>query len=122
MDSKNLANIDVGSDFSEGEDDQQPMEVQNVATVQQASSVEVSDALKNKVDNYNFDAAISELSSVIDAATEMYQQLKRIKFDYLVLTCDLHSRIDFPSIMMEAVRKEITSNIPSTKNIDNFNF
>lgn len=123
MDQNNFP-MDVGSSFSEGEDDVQAAEIQNSAAdaQQQAPTEDISETTKNKVDNYNFEAAISELSSVINATSEMYQQLKRVKFNYLVLTCDLHSRIDFPSIMMEACRKEVSTNVPKPKDIDKLNF
>lgn len=121
MNQNDFAN-EMGSDFSDVEEEQPVAEVQKVANLQEVSTEDVSDALKNKVDNYNFDAAISELSSVIDSATHMYQQLKKIKFDYLVLCCEVHSRVDFPSIMMETCRKEITSKVPRAKTIESLNF
>lgn len=116
--------IDLGDSFSEGEDDHRAaVEMQTVAnSVQQAPAEDVSDAIKSKVDNYNFEAAISEISQVINQTSEMYQKLKRIKFNYLVLTCNLHSRIDFPSIMMAACQKEISKSVPKAKDVEKLQF
>lgn len=74
--------------------------------------MEVSEADKNKVDNYNIENATVELDQIIDESAEMYNQLKKTKFNYLVKTCDLYSRIDFPSIMIEACRKKINHDVP----------
>jgi len=83
---------------------------------------EVSDALKSDVENYNLEAAISELTNIWTESADIYHQLKKAKFDYLVKTCELYSRIDFPSIMMEVCRKEVTQKIPNAKNIEKLEY
>lgn len=75
--------------------------------VSRPSDGEVGDLNKSKIENYNMDEAIGELSTIINESSNMYLKLKQAKFDYLVQTCELYLRVDFPAIMMEATRKEV---------------
>lgn len=65
----------------------------------------------------SIEAAINELDATIANLSDIYHQLKEVKYNYLVRTCELLGRIDFPSIMLEAVRKEIKQVTPSAKSI-----
>lgn len=78
--------------------------------------------LKNKVEEYDMDHAISDLSNIIHESADMYQQLKKIKFDYITQTCELFSRIDLPTMMMEHCRRDIAQNVPSAKSIAKVDF
>lgn len=83
-------------------------------------NVDLTDVEKKKVENYGIDEAINELHQIMDESSEMYYQLKKVKFDYIVQICELYSRIDFPSIMIEACRKEVTSSVPKASYIKDF--
>lgn len=71
---------------------------------------------------FDVDTAIEELGLIIDSLSDMYYQLKKVKYDYLVHTSELFSRIDFPSLMMEDARREIKGKIPSAKTIEKMEF
>lgn len=78
--------------------------------------------IKNKVDKYDMDAAITDLSSVIGDTAGILQKLKKIKFNYLVQTCELYTRIDCPSIMMDVCDKEVRQIVPQPKDIRTMEF
>lgn len=71
---------------------------------------------------FDTETAKKDLHEVIDSLSDMYYQLKKVKYDYLVHTCELYSRIDFPSIMMENARKEIKQSVPQAKEIEKMEF
>lgn len=81
-------------------------------------NLEMTDVEKNKIENFDLDGAINELQQIMDESSEMYYQLKKVKFDYIVQICELYSRIDFPAIMVEACRKEVASNVPKASFIN----
>lgn len=74
------------------------------------------------LDNYDMDSAIAELSNLIREASDMYQQLKQVKFDYLIQTCEVYARIDYPSMVMESCRREIQQMVPKAQDIDKMDF
>lgn len=88
----------------------------------QNQTIEVGDLVKSKVETYNIETAVGELEKIINESSELYHDLKKVKFNYLVQTCELYSRIDLPSIMMETCRKEINQNVPKAKNINKMDF
>lgn len=67
---------------------------------------------------FNIDTAIEVISAIIDGVSDMYYDVKKVKYDYLLHTNELFNRIDFPSLMMESARKEINKGIPSAKSIE----
>lgn len=85
-------------------------------------TMDISDAEKNKVESFDIDGAIKELNNILDDSAEMYHQLKKVKFEYLVQSCELYSRIDFPNIMIEACRRGITKKVPTAKMIEKSEF
>lgn len=66
----------------------------------------------------NLENALQELDAIVQASGDMYHKLKKIKFDYLIRTCELFSRIDMPSILMENVRKDVHQAVPTVKKIN----
>jgi len=68
------------------------------------------------------DAATADLSGLVCQAAEMIQKIKQIKFHYLTLTCDLYTRMDFPSIIMDICEKEVRQIVPSAKDIRSLEF
>lgn len=79
---------------------------------------EVVELVKTRVDSYDIDIAMKELNDMINHLSEMYHQLKKVKYNYLVQTCELFSRIDYPSIMLERCRQELGQVIPKPKDIN----
>lgn len=82
---------------------------------------EVADLVKTRVDSYDMDGAVKELNEMINQLSEMYYQLKKVKYNYLVQTCELFARIDYPSIMLENCRQELGQVIPNPKDVNGMN-
>lgn len=78
----------------------------------------VADLVRTRIDSYDIDIAIKELNEMINHLSEMYHQLKKVKYNYLVQTCELFTRIDYPSIMLERCRQELGQVIPKPKDIN----
>lgn len=74
----------------------------------------------NKIEKLN--EATSELSSLIAEAADMLRKVKQIKFQYLTLTCDVYTRIDYPSLMMDTCEKDVKQIVPTAKDVRNMDF
>lgn len=72
----------------------------------------------NQPAELKIEAAISDLNDIIENLSSLYHQLKEIKYECSVRTCEILRRIDFPSVMIEAVRKEIKQVIPSVESVE----
>ena len=68
------------------------------------------------------EAAIADMSSMLTDMSDMFQKIKKIKFNYLMQTCDIYTRVDYPSILMDVCEKEIKQNVPTAENIRKMNF
>lgn len=66
--------------------------------------------------------ATTELTHLISEAAEMLQKVKQVKFHYLTLTCDVYTRMDYPSIMMDSCEKDIRQIVPTVKEIREMKF
>lgn len=93
--------------------DQQQSEIGN----KQKSAPEVTEALKTRVEKYDIEGAISELSQIINMTTDMFYRLKDIKFNYISHVCEMYTRIDFPSIMIDTCQKETRQAVPGARAI-----
>lgn len=89
---------------------------------EQPEHADVGDLDRSKIDSYDIESAIRELELIIDDCSNMYQRLKQIKYEYLNRTYELYSRIDFPTVMMNACRKEVIQNVPDSKSINTLDF
>lgn len=78
--------------------------------------------VKNKVDKYDLDTAISDLSNMVGDSADMLLKLKKVKFMYLKKTLELYTRMDCPSMMMDSLDKQSKEMVPSYKNINNLDF
>lgn len=83
---------------------------------------EIDDTMKDRVESYDIDAAIADLTNIIDRSSDLYYQLKKTKFEYLTQAFEMYSRIDLPSIMMIASNKNASEAIPKTKDIEEMKF
>lgn len=79
--------------------------------------VDVTEADKTKVENFDIQGSINEIGQIIDESAEMFYQIKKIRFDYLAQVMELYSRIDFPSIMIESCRQKVMANLPKARDI-----
>lgn len=73
---------------------------------------------KEKIGNYDIDGAISDLSEIVYKSSEMYCELKKLKFDYLSQAFELYSRIDFPSLMMIKFAQTVQEEVPSASKVE----
>lgn len=99
----------------------------NAKTQNQSSSsapvrAEIDEFERSKVENYDLEKAIQDLDGIIQECSQMYHQLKQIKYGYLCRTYELYSSIDLPSVLMNACRQEVTQNVPQSKDVMNMDF
>lgn len=73
--------------------------------------------VKDRVEAFNVDGAIAELTGIIGETAEMIHKVKGIKFNYLTQVCEMYTRMDFPSIMMDACSKEVKQTVPDARTI-----
>lgn len=73
---------------------------------------------KKPTPEINIDSAISDLNDVIENLSVAYYRLKRIKYDNLLQTYEMLCRLDFPTIMLETIRRELGQIIPSVNDIE----
>ena len=73
--------------------------------------------VQNKVDKYDIDAAIADMSNIISDTADLMMRIKRVKFNYLMQTCEMYTRLDYPSIMMDVCEKEVRQMVPTPKNV-----
>ena len=99
------------------EQEQQQPEAQTNESVQYSSSIDV-EVIQNKVDEYDINSAIADLSEIINKSSEMYYELKKIKFEYLSQAFELYSRIDVPSLMMINLDQAIKNDVPKPTKVD----
>lgn len=92
------------------------------ATTTSAGKSEMDEFEKSKLENYDIDKAIQDLEDIIQESSQMYQQLKEIKYGYLSRTYELYSRIDLPTVLMNACRQDVIQSVPQAKNINNMDF
>lgn len=81
------------------------------------SSIDV-EIVKDKVEAYDMDAAINDLTEIITRSSEMFYELKKIKFEYLSQAFELYSRIDFPSLMMMKLEHSMSNGFPTPNKIE----
>lgn len=80
------------------------------------------DSAQDQSKNDKFDVAIADMTTMLGDMADMYQKIKKIKFNYLIQTCDIYTKVDYPSIMMDVCDKEIKQMIPPAENIRKMNF
>lgn len=91
--------------------------VQNANNQAYSSSIDI-ELVKNKVESYDLDNAISDLTNIINKSSEMFYELKKIKFEYLSQAFELYSRIDFPSLMMIKLEQSMSDELPLPRKIE----
>lgn len=68
------------------------------------------------------DVAIAEMTTILSDLGDMFQRVKKIKYNYLIQTCDIYTRVDYPSIMMDVCDKEIKQSVPTAESIRRVNY
>ena len=63
------------------------------------------------------DMAITDMKGVLEDMSDLFQKLKRAKFDYLSMTCELYTKVDLPSIMMDNCDRDVKDLVPTPDNI-----
>lgn len=77
--------------------------------------MEQSNQEQNKAEK--LDAAVAEMTKILDDLNDMFQRVKKLKYNYLIQTCDIYTRVDYPSLMMDCCEKEIKQKVPSADKI-----
>lgn len=65
------------------------------------------------------DAAYSDMQEILEEMASMFQSLKKAKFDYLKMTCELYTKVDLPSIMMDNCDRDIKELLPAPDKLRN---
>lgn len=61
--------------------------------------------------------AITDMKQTLENMSDMFQKLKKAKFDYLSLTCELYTKVDLPSIVMDNCDREVSELVPQPEMI-----
>lgn len=78
---------------------------------------------QNKTDRSDkLDTAIIEMGSILDDLSDMFQRIKKVKFEYLMKTCDIYTKVDLPSLMMDSCEKDFKELVPTPERIRKMNF
>lgn len=66
----------------------------------------------------NIKTAISDLNNVIEHLSVAFDRLRRIRYEQLIQTYEMLCRLDFPTIMLDTIRREIQQLIPSLSGLE----
>jgi hypothetical protein len=64
-----------------------------------------------------FDMAIIDMEVIVEDMGALFQRLKKAKFDYLSLTCELYTKMDLPTVMMDTCDREFKELVPTKEQL-----
>lgn len=67
----------------------------------------LTEADKTRVESYDIEASIEQMEEIVKEATELYYNIKQLKFDYLTTVVDLYSKVDHPILFMDNFAKNV---------------